>query len=790
MITMKTTRILCLALAMLMALSLAPFEAAASNPTDSSVMIYQRNTDLIEPVFMPQIQPNGFLAPIDKINTARPPAGATAISNRAGLEAITNDLSGHYYLTANISLSGREWEPIGTWDNPFTGIFDGQGFTIDRMSVTGDRRYAGLFGYANDCEIKNIGLTNIDINVTMTGTSANIPAVGGICGEAGRNRLAQNREARAVISNCYTAGRITAVTGIQNSPVGGIVGNMMGIITDSYNTAVITMTGSSSARAGGICGRSNMGHISFCYNTGNIVVTAASGAGTTVGTVGGIVGVKEQHSSTVSHCYNTGNVSGASAGGIVGEMSTDMSVSNCYNTGNISGNGRAGGISGLASTNATVDNCFNTGNVHSSDSSSGIGRGLRNITNSYNKGNISASSDENSTVAAGISAGSSSINHTIYNCFNDGNVTAESSRNDATAGGITGSGGYMVYYSHNTGTITASAVSFGEAGGISAYRPSHIEFCYNTADVTATGNGARAAGIAGTISHSSSVRNSYNTGNITGATFPSARYSEDSAFVGGICGYFRDSASISHCYSTGNLTANGSTSSHLGGIAGEGSAERMSNSYWNEDRKLVYMGEELPHTFVLPNASNPRRAEKRGIDICLTAGHLNNPKKDTSTALKDSAMRAPASFAGFDFVKVWDIHATGAQANNPYPVLRPPEPTYTVTVLTPGHSSTSNYEQGKTGGGSYKRGETVEINALRYAYPKPGQSFIGWTVVGTALSTGVNLKDATERQTSFTMPSNSVTLIAVFGDPATTSLPSQPTPPAGPFDGAASWARE
>jgi len=44
----------------------------------------------------------------------------TAISDRAGLEAMANDLNGKYYLTADIDLFGAEWTPIGTgayWNN-------------------------------------------------------------------------------------------------------------------------------------------------------------------------------------------------------------------------------------------------------------------------------------------------------------------------------------------------------------------------------------------------------------------------------------------------------------------------------------------------------------------------------------------------------------------------------------------------------------------------------------------------------------------------------------------------
>jgi len=74
-----------------------------------------------------------FLAPI-----GQPAARSIAISDRAGLEAIKNDLSGNYYLTADIDLSGAEWAPLGDSADLFTGIFDGQGHALRNLTVTGE----------------------------------------------------------------------------------------------------------------------------------------------------------------------------------------------------------------------------------------------------------------------------------------------------------------------------------------------------------------------------------------------------------------------------------------------------------------------------------------------------------------------------------------------------------------------------------------------------------------------------------------------------------------------------
>ena len=69
-----------------------------------------------------------FLAPIDP-----PDPDAIPIYTAQDLDNIRNNLSGSFKLMNDIDLStfnGGEWVPIGYLLNPFTGIFDGQGYLI------------------------------------------------------------------------------------------------------------------------------------------------------------------------------------------------------------------------------------------------------------------------------------------------------------------------------------------------------------------------------------------------------------------------------------------------------------------------------------------------------------------------------------------------------------------------------------------------------------------------------------------------------------------------------------
>ena len=83
----------------------------------------------------------------------------TPVSNATELAAISNDLSGSYILTADITLTG-DWIPIVG----FTGTLDGNGHIISGLKVnqstTAER---GLFSTANGATIKKLGIENANV---------------------------------------------------------------------------------------------------------------------------------------------------------------------------------------------------------------------------------------------------------------------------------------------------------------------------------------------------------------------------------------------------------------------------------------------------------------------------------------------------------------------------------------------------------------------------------------------------------------------------------------------------
>lgn len=49
-------------------------------------------------------------------------------------------------LTASIDLSGISWQPLGTKNTPFNGMFNGQNYAISNLSVTGSLEDSGFLG--------------------------------------------------------------------------------------------------------------------------------------------------------------------------------------------------------------------------------------------------------------------------------------------------------------------------------------------------------------------------------------------------------------------------------------------------------------------------------------------------------------------------------------------------------------------------------------------------------------------------------------------------------------------
>ena len=108
-------------------------------------------------------------------------------------------------LASNIDLAGKSWTPIGNWDVPFAGTFDGNGYTISNLYIndaTGEG--LGFFGVAANATIQNVNLHNVKVN--------GYSMVAGLVGAA----------YPAIISNCHVSGNVNIVS--DWAYAGGIAG--------------------------------------------------------------------------------------------------------------------------------------------------------------------------------------------------------------------------------------------------------------------------------------------------------------------------------------------------------------------------------------------------------------------------------------------------------------------------------------------------------------------------------------------------------------------------------------
>lgn len=231
------------------------------------------------------------------------------------------DYKGDYFLlTANLDLSVHQWTPIGiSYTDAFDGVFDGGNHLIQGMTIGTSQspdttcKFVGLFGFTNaDSTVENVA-TDVQIQSSVQNSS-----LGGIVGEN-----------LGTISKCHVSGNVTeqGANG-YTSYVGGLVGYNSGHVASCYSTADVA--GKSSSFIGGFVGEDSAKTIEYCYATGKV-------SGLVSSFIGGFGGDNE--SATIIACYSTGDVSGNSqstVSGFVGKYHNG-SMKNCFATGKESG---------------------------------------------------------------------------------------------------------------------------------------------------------------------------------------------------------------------------------------------------------------------------------------------------------------------------------------------------------------------------------------------------------------------------------------------------------------------
>ncbi|MBQ7821095.1 MAG: hypothetical protein IJ391_02295 [Clostridia bacterium] len=217
--------------------------------------------------------------------------GYTLISTSDEFLAVADDLDGNYRLAGDIDLADTEFKMIGSIDDPFTGNFDGAGYSVKNIKITASDDadlYAAVF-VSNEGTITNVVFDGITVSA---GSSKSVYAaavaarnIGDITEVTVQNSTVTARSgfysARAAaitaynyrlgsISTCTTSAEIKAVSLHMYSSAAGVAAVNLGDITGCVNNGSITSNALFDyAVADGIVAEGD-GSVTECESTGDI----------------------------------------------------------------------------------------------------------------------------------------------------------------------------------------------------------------------------------------------------------------------------------------------------------------------------------------------------------------------------------------------------------------------------------------------------------------------------------------------------------------------------------------
>ena len=359
------------------------------------------------------------------------------------------------------SITG--WTPIGNgtftpvesgtvsaeWTEPaFKGTFDGQGFAIKNLNMTGSGASSGDTGALTATPQGRMdagALAGVSYGSTIENVTNYFPMT--IPGNSSANRVALG-----MVGYVYgdAASGLSTLNGLNN----------YGKVTATQSSAN-EGNGATSVQVAGIAGFSNSGGASIinqicgCTNRANIVSSTGRSAG------------------------------------VLATANTRTEINGCFNRGEIDNsytNARVGGITVIIAGNCAITDCINYGKVHTTGSGSNVG-GIVCLVN-HASAEISGSRNEGAVEGTNYVGGISSRIYagTITTCVNTGNVSGA-----AEVGGIVGGLGNNSAFPHvekcrSNATITATSSAASCVGGIAGQMLGGVlNTCFAKGSVVAAG---------------------------------------------------------------------------------------------------------------------------------------------------------------------------------------------------------------------------------------------------------------------------------------------------------------
>jgi len=229
------------------------------------------------------------------------------------LDAARDNLSAYYVQTADIDLAlagYNNWTPFGTYAAPFTAHYDGGGYVISGLTVTGSNNNASLFGFVSG----NAVIENVRIQDAAVTGNLNVGILAGIIADGG------GATGGATIQNCSTSGTVSG-----SARVGGLIGAVQhgsAVVKESFSTAAVSADPANSSQrgtAGGLAGFVLSGLVQDCYASGRVTAGRYTG---------GFAG--EMQGGTARYCYANVPAAGTYPGGFLGYRQGSPTVADCF----------------------------------------------------------------------------------------------------------------------------------------------------------------------------------------------------------------------------------------------------------------------------------------------------------------------------------------------------------------------------------------------------------------------------------------------------------------------------
>lgn len=441
-------------------------------------------------------------------------------------------------LAADIDMSAHKWitpvnEQFGSY---FSGVFDGDGYTISGLTVVPaeegggydddyKRVVAGLFGTVRNAEIRDLTLDET-CRVEVSGTyyfsfgdlDLEIGAIAAVGDESRFIRCVNRADVvvTSVIWGSETHETICSVSGIvAHADDMKLIGcsNEGHMTVDVHSDVVDIRVSGLVGRCGPVYGKEN--RIVSCTNRGNIFVSGNTSGSVSVG------GISSNYSFRVDSCENHSVVKVNAYEGsayVGGVSSASMGITYCFNRDSVicESDGfevQVGGVCSYSSYNSSqTDSLYTCGNegeieVKSNGSMLSVGGVMGQntdcpVVDCWNRGGlkIESSAPRSSSRWNAIYAGGlvGYCEEPVYNSYNRGNISLIDAHIDVegssqgSVGGLVGMAYKLLWNSYSTGDV------YSDVAGVKVCRlsESNVHSCYYNSDAVVEGTEVGENGIA------------------------------------------------------------------------------------------------------------------------------------------------------------------------------------------------------------------------------------------------------------------------------------------------------